>query len=521
MAKVSAKGGFNLFWGLAVSSIISAIGIMIVAGILTESEYGLYAIALTTPNLIQLLRDFGIDQATIKYTAQYNQENKTNKIKNILAAATTFEIIIGITLSIIVYLLSGFLAENIFNRPEITPLIQIASLTIFAHALNKIAEIAFIGFEKMHLQSTTVIVQSILKALLMIFLVISGFGVIGAIIGHTIAFLLGGIISMILFYVKIFKNLRKQNNNKLEIIQNLKKMFKYGLPLSGSIILSSVMNQFYKFLIAIYLTDQIIGNYQVAINFAVLVAFFVTPVQTIMFPAFSKIEAQKEQNTLKDVFQFSVKYGSLLIVPATFMVMALSQTIVSTLFGLKYQLTPLYLSLYIVLYLFTAFGSASSENLIKGQGRTDISLKLSILSSIIGAILALILIPIYGIPGLIATILIPTIPNLALSLWWINKHYNFTIDLKSSIKIMVASASSAVITYISITQLNLPNWITLILGAAIYFGAYIITAPLMGAINQRDIQNLKEMLKPLGPLTRIFDIPLTIIGTIIQTLHKH
>ena len=51
MAKVSAKGIFNLFWGLTASSIISAIGVMIVAGILSESEYGLVAIAVMGPNL--------------------------------------------------------------------------------------------------------------------------------------------------------------------------------------------------------------------------------------------------------------------------------------------------------------------------------------------------------------------------------------------------------------------------------------------------------------------------------------
>ncbi|GAH88681.1 unnamed protein product, partial [marine sediment metagenome] len=33
MGNVSAKGVFNIFWGLAASSIISAIGVMIVAGI--------------------------------------------------------------------------------------------------------------------------------------------------------------------------------------------------------------------------------------------------------------------------------------------------------------------------------------------------------------------------------------------------------------------------------------------------------------------------------------------------------
>jgi len=522
LAKVSAKGGFNLFWGVAASSIISALGVMIVAGILSEGEYGLYTIALTAPLLIQQFRDFGIDQATIRYTAQYNQENAPNKIKNILAAAISFEILLGLTLSITVYLLSGFLAANIFNRPEISPLIQIASFTIFAQALIQVADSAFIGYEKMKYRSTNLVVQSTLKTLLMISLVVSGFGVFGAILGYTIAFLLTGVTSLTLLYLKIYKKLRKQNNNKLEILQTLKNMFKYGLPLSGSIILSGFISQFYNLLVAIYLTDQIIGNYRVAINFAVLVAFFVSPVSIIMFPVFSKINAQKEPKTLRNVFQFSVKYASLLIIPATFMVMVLSQPAVSTLFGLeKYQQTPQYLSLYISLYLFTAFGHLSSENLIKGQGRTDINLKLSILSSTIGTILALTLIPTYGIIGLITTILTSTILKLAFSLWWIKKHYNFTINWKSSTKILAASATSALITYITITQLNLANWITLILGATIYLATYIITAPLIGAINQKDITNLKEMLKPLGPLAPILTTPLKLIEHLITKFQKN
>jgi len=76
LAKVSAKGVFNIFWGLAASSIISAIGVMLVAGILSESEYGLVAIALIGPNLIAIFRDWGVDWATIKYTANTGQKTK-------------------------------------------------------------------------------------------------------------------------------------------------------------------------------------------------------------------------------------------------------------------------------------------------------------------------------------------------------------------------------------------------------------------------------------------------------------
>ena len=69
MAKVSVKGGFHLLWGLVASTIISAVGTIIVAWLLGASEYGIYAIALTAPNLIATFRDWGINSAMTKYTA--------------------------------------------------------------------------------------------------------------------------------------------------------------------------------------------------------------------------------------------------------------------------------------------------------------------------------------------------------------------------------------------------------------------------------------------------------------------
>jgi O-antigen/teichoic acid export membrane protein len=45
MAKISVKGDFHLLWGLVASTVISAIGTIIVAWLLGKSEYGIYTIA--------------------------------------------------------------------------------------------------------------------------------------------------------------------------------------------------------------------------------------------------------------------------------------------------------------------------------------------------------------------------------------------------------------------------------------------------------------------------------------------
>lgn len=521
MAQVSAKGVFNIFWGLAISSIISAVGVMLVAGILSEGEYGLVAIILTGPNLIAIFRDWGVDWATIKYTAQYRAENKEEKLKSIVYSIVVFEIILGLSLSLLSFFVSGFLASNIFDRPYIMPLIQIASFTILADALLKAAQAVFTGYEKMEYHSITSIIYSILKTGFMLLLVILGFGTFGAIVGTTISYLLSGVISILLLYVVIFKKLTP-NNSKLEIFSTIKTMFRYGLPLSISAIVSGFLAQFYNILIAIYCTDIFIGNYQVALNFAFIVTFFVMPVITVLLPAFSKLDGHKEQETLGNVFQFSVKYASLLIVPIAFAVIALSQPGVSTIFGAKYSYTPLYLSLYVVTFIYTAFGYLSVENILKSQGKTDVNMKLTLITSIISLVLNLVLIPTLedGILGLLVTNIVAGIPSLLIALWWIKKKFNASIDWGSSTRIVLASTIAAVLTYIVIFQLAISSWITLIIGAVVFLTAYLLATPIVGALNRADIQNFKEMAKGFGPLTLFLNLPLSILERLINIFQK-
>jgi uncharacterized membrane protein YagU involved in acid resistance len=79
---------------------------------------------------------------------------------------------------------------------------------------------------------------------------------------------------------------------------------------------------------------------------------------------------------------------------------------------------------------------------------------------------------------------------------------------------------AAALTYTLVSLLNLANWITLIIGALIYLTAYLLTAPLIGAINKTDIQNLQETLEGFGPLSYILKIPLNLIERLIIIFQK-
>ena len=519
LAKVSAKGGFNLLWGLIISSIISALGVVLVGDLLTEAEFGLVSFAFVGPNIIAYVTDLGISSAIIKYATQHRTEQNTRKLKNVIMTGTIFEVILGILFTIFSIALSGFMA-NLLERPTIVFLIQVASFSILAGTLLKAAQSVFISHDNMKLHSITLVFHSVFKTTLMVLLVYLGLGAYGATFGNVLSYISAGLVGIAVMYVAIIKKMPQEKDDSLQLFSTLKTLLTFGLPLSIASMLVGGLSEFYKFLVARYIPNAIMGNYEMAVSFAMLVSLFASSIATMLFPTFSKVKGHEEQKTLSNVFRYSVKYTSLLIVPATFAVIVLSRPGVQTLFPGRYEETPLFLALYATTFLYSAIGNLSVGALINSQGKTQFNLKITVLTFTLGIIMALLLIPPFGVLGLLAVHIFVGMPGILISLWWINKHYNATIDWNASIKIMVASAFSGLLTYIVTAQLNLATWIILLIGTAVFLSSYLIVAPLIGAINYADTQNLKALVKTLGPLYAVIHPFIVILEKITSRKQK-
>src|SRR3990170_4467666 len=163
MAKTSATGSLKLSLGLVASTVIMAVGTIILGRLLSPEEYGLYSIALIPSLMFGLFRDFGVNSAMTKYIAQFRASNKDENARDMIVAGLTFEIIIGLTLSFVSLFMASFIASTVFRIPESTSLISIVSISIFSGALLTVSQSSFIGVERMGLNSFTIIFQSIAK----------------------------------------------------------------------------------------------------------------------------------------------------------------------------------------------------------------------------------------------------------------------------------------------------------------------------------------------------------------------
>ena len=519
MARVSARGGFNILWGLVASTVISAVGTIAITYILGAENYGLYSIALIAPTLIATFRDWGVNSAMVKYSAQYNAENNA-KIRSIFFSGLVFEIILGLSLSLLSFGLSPFLASSL-HRPTIVPLIQICSFFILTGGLVNAATAAFTGMEVMHLYSFMLIIQSVVKTALIVGLVLIGLGTLGAVAGFTAASFMAGITGALLMWT-LYRSLPKTTDNDLELMATIKTMLKYGLPVSIGAIITGFLTVFYSYVLAIYVTNNaLIGNYTLAVNFSILITFFATPVTTMLFPAFSKLDYRKDGETLKNVFQYSVKYAALIVVPVTALVIALAQPGIGTIYQNKYAEAPLFLALLSITYFYTAFGNLSIGNLINGQGYTTYNMKLSFLSVAIGFPLGFLLISHFGVIGLIATSLTFSLPSLFISLRFIKKQFRVSVDWKSSIKILFSSAITALLTYTLISQLAFSNPVRLVIGLIAFIVIFVAATILTRTINRGDLVSLREIVNVLGPLRRPLLFLLNIIEKLMTILHAN
>ena len=517
MGKSSATGSFQLLIGVVGSTVIMALGTLILGILLKREELGLYGVALIPSSMINYFRDWGVNAAMTKQIASLRAANRESEIHDVIVSGIVFEVISGAILAIACFAVSGILA-SFLKMPEASTLISIMSVSIFAGAIIAATGSIFVGFEKMNLSSLATILQAVVKTAIGPILVILGFGVFGAIIGAAASILAGGAIGFVIVYFVLFRPMRKLKVGRIDLRKNLKSMLSYGAPLMVSNTVVGLLPLLFAFLMAPIAGASLMGDYYAASYFMILLTFFTIPIATALFPTFAKVNPQKEPELLKTVFASSVKYTSVLVIPATLIVMTLSNPIVNTLWPGKFPYAPLMLTLSVIINLYVVVGNVSLGSLMTGLGETKWLMIQSLLSLVFSLPIVLVLFlfsgtlsPILGILIGIFGILLSNVPGMIWGLIWVWRRYKVKADFLASAKILVASIIAAVATYLALGVFSVAPLIKLVVGCLLFLVVYLMSAPLIGAINQTDVNNLRAMFSGLGIVSKVLEIPLRFV----------
>jgi len=486
----SARGGLFLFVGYFMSLVILAVGSMVVGRLLGPEDFGVFSLALVPSTLILSFLDLGVGAALTRFAAKFRAEGRFDAVASILRTGFLYIFVVSATATVLCFVFSEPLAAILLNRSELAYLVRIGSMIILFQALFNFLSGAFSGLDRMEGNALILNSEAIAKSLLSPTLIVLGFGVAGAVLGHVASYVIAAIIG-VAFFIKLYRMLGRPARNSF--FGDIRIMVSYGFPLYAANLLNRVSSQVQLLVLAFFASNTEIGNFNVAAGLLALVGVLAYPFSAL-FPAFSKVK--KGSSELHQLFRLSTKYTALIVVPATALVMVLSRDVVYTFYGRSYTLAPAYLTLYVATNLYAGFGSLVYANVFNGLGYTRLSFYSTLVNFVTFIPMVYVLTSYYSVLGTISAIIFSQTLSLAYSVLASKKVLGLSLDLASSAKIYLTSFASAAATALASEALSFPYWIlNLSARGLLFLIVYLTLLPAFKTISASDVENIKFLVE--------------------------
>jgi len=498
-ARSTVRGGLYVLIGNVLSTGLLGLTSIVMARILGPEDYGLYSLALIPASLISSLIALGINSAIINFVAKRSKRGEEGEVRKVVTYGGIYSLVSGLFSALLLLLASDFFASYLIRRESLSSLVAITSLALFGQNLLNFSISALYGLNDMRTASAVRVLQAITKLTAVLTLLLLGFKTYGAILGHSLSYLLAGLVSVLIIR-KLLGGINGVRALLLEGPKVLKEMLSYGIPLYLSSLLLSLNFQVNNIILAAFTTNVEIGNYSVASKLISLITLISSPISITLFPTFSRFDLEKERNELSRVLKWSVKYTALLLVPSSAYLTLLSSQLISLVYGKVYKLAPLYLSLLTINYLYAGLGSLTFGPFFNGIGLTRVTFTITSLTFAIAVSLALPFTLTLRVPGLILANLMGALAGVTYGLMKVKK-LGFNVDLTSSLKVYLSTSITSLITWILKLVLPFKNsLLTLVLLTPSYLTLYLLSLPLTKAITLDDLRILRAIFKGFKPL---------------------
>ena len=519
IAESSVKGGFYLFAGGALSTAIAAVTSILIGRLLGPGNYGLYTLSMTPASLLLIASGFGINTALVKYLAEYDRNKSYWKVRRYVKTGLIFQVTIGIILSIILIQYSSIFATYLINRPGSEIYIEITAAYVIGILMFQTLNQSLIGLNKMDKSSLVTLTQSIAKFILAIGLIILGYGVLGAVAGHSVSYLIAGVSAGALLYLILRRDKYNDSPDNEGYIKILIRMIRYGFPTYLFMVFTAFIGVYRNYLLSIFASNIEIGNFTAAFNLSTSITIFIAPIATVLFPAFSKLDIEIEKGIIRRLFEKSVKYSTLVILPITLFIMLDPYDFTYTFYGSRYSLAPSYLILIAIQYLIVGLGSIIIISFYNGIGDTKKVFRMGLVMTVSSLILYPILLILADIPGLIIAIVTSYILSVIYGLYKAFREYEVSINVKEVTRIYIAGLLSLSASYLSKLYIDLGRPLyNLVLYGLVFLATYLLAIPLSGGVSIEDIRLLDRSFGGIKVVGNIAHILLVIEERLIKIL---
>jgi O-antigen/teichoic acid export membrane protein len=324
-AIATAKGG-----GIIASGQLFAYGMRfllayLLARALGADQYGLYTIALSTATVIASVSVFGLHTAMVRYVAVYSKKKSDDELWGLLQFGTGVTLLISTALAIGFFALSYVVADRIYHRPELAPLLQVMAVAVPFMAMGTLFNGATDGFKKMHY---AVIAQNMVQTVVRLVLIGIMF-LIGMKAIHAVAiFGLSNVATVVLFLFFLHKEF-PLNRSLRHVKHNRREILSFSIPVWISGLLRTFRSNIQILLLGSYYTAAGVGIFNVVgrINLVGRMAF--NSIGASARPIIAEIDDESDRDQLADIYQTTGRWAFTVNLPVFLVLMLFSEGILA------------------------------------------------------------------------------------------------------------------------------------------------------------------------------------------------
>ncbi|UCG25571.1 MAG: flippase [Chloroflexota bacterium] len=481
-ALTAAKGG-----GIVASGRLFVYGTrfilaFLMARALGADQYGLYTLAISVATIVAGVAVLGLHTAMVRYVAILNKKGDEAGMWGAIQIGIGLPALISTVLAIGLFALSYVVAHNIYDRPELAPMLQLMAIIVPLMTLSTVLAGATHGFKKMHYAVIAQnFVQVIVRLILIAILFFLGMQAIHALAVFGVANLIA--VGLLFYFLnKEFPLRRGLRSAK----RNWRELMGYSLPVWISGLLRSFRSNIQVLLLGTFYTAAGVGVFNVVgrVNLVGRMAF--NSISTSSRPIIAEIHSQKDRVELANIYQTTTRWGVTVNLPIFLTLLLFSEGILA-IFGDDFIAGAMAMRVLAFAELVDAF-TGTCGAIIDMTGLTRVKVANSVIQLILAITVNVLLIPKYGLMGAAVGALIV---NAAINtLRMIEVWYVFRIlPLNRTFIKPIAAALLALAVALLVQQLLVDNMnlLLLILQVAILFAVYAGLLLLLGLPEQEKV----------------------------------
>lgn len=466
---LAAKGGGIAFAGnLFVYGARFAFGLLM-ARLLGADLLGLYSLASLIPEIVSVLALLGLGAGMARFIPIAVGQKDESRIWGTIQVGIALPAFIGLALSPVVFMAADALSIRLFARPDLAPVLRLASLGIPLLALIESLTAITQGFKRMEYKVYAAdITLTLLKLILAIVFLGLGWSVMGAMAAYVVS--LAVTTAMLFYFVHRLFSLRRPLSHAR---RNAGEMLRFTIPFYFSQLLRQFSGSLETLVLGLFGVMSGVGVYTAALRLSDIGGLFYNSLERIANPMVSDLTSRNKLEELGQLYRTTTKWATAFNLPI-FLISVLFAKPLLALFGAEFVAGATGLTILAFASLFNA-ATGICGPIVTMSGHSRLSLLNSVLYLGTNIGLDLLLIPTWGVLGAACAAALTIVELNILRLAQTFLLYRLWPYDRDFGKPLAAGLIAALATYPLSGWLDLaPALVQVIVGTGVLCGIYVV-----------------------------------------------